>query len=139
MFKEGNHYKVIEREAKYEMLEEHEHKWTGEAPEMNVWVAGSQKLSNYVSFHTAGITLRAGYQWNGSNIVVDSPKCMRASAVHDAWCQGMRLGILANTEENWDLGVEEYIAICRKDGLNFVRAHLRECFMKLAGELKFPG
>ena len=139
MFEEEQHYRVIEREAKYVMLQDHEHNWIREAPEMNVWVVGSQELSRYVSFHTDGITLRTDYQWNGSNIVVDSPSCMRASAVHDAWCQGMRLGILANTEENWDLGVEEYIAICRKDGLNFVRAQLRQCFMKLAGELKFSG
>ena len=138
MFVEDTHYRVIEREANYVMLQDHEHKWTN-APEMNVWVAGSPKLDQYVSFQADGITLHADYQWNGSNIVVDSPSCMRASAVHDAWCQGMRLGILANTEENWDLGVEEYIAICRKDGLNFVRAQLRQCFMKLAGELKFPG
>ena len=138
MFEEEKHYRVIEPEAKYILLEDYEHKWIDDAPEASPLVLGSKTLEKYVSFGTGGVTLRSGYQWNGSNIVVDSPSCMRASAVHDAWCRGMRLGILVNTEKNWDRGVGEYIAICQEDGLNFIRSRLRESFMKLAGELKFP-
>ena len=139
MFEEKKHYKVVEPEAKYQLLQDYEHKWIDNAPEASEWVLGSEALEKYVNFHSCGVTLRANYQWNGSNVVVDGSSCMRASAVHDAWCQGMRLGILKNTEKNWDRGVDEYIAICREDGLNFVRSRLREWFMKLAGEFKFPG
>ena len=131
--------KVVELETKYLMLREYRHEWLGNGPDMSVLVVGSPLLDKYVSFSESGLTLRINYEWNGSNIVVDSPMCMKASAVHDAWCQGMRLGILASTEKNWDRGVDEYIAICRADGLNFVRSRLRELFMKLAGEFKFPG
>ena len=139
MFEEEEHYRVIEPEEKYVLLKDYEHKWLNTPPELNPWVIGSPNLEKYVSFDSEGVTLRKGYQWNGSNIVVDSPNCMRASAVHDAWCQGMRVRILENTEKNWDRGVDEYIAICNQDGLNFVKSRLRDFFMKLAGEFKFPG
>ena len=139
MFKEGKDYRVVERETKYRMLREHGHEWLGNRPDKSVLVVGSPMLEKFVRFTESGVTLRINYEWNGSNIVVDSPMCMRASAVHDAWCQGMRVGILESTEKNWDRGVDEYIAICRADGLNFVARRLRELFMKIAGEFKFPG
>ena len=40
------------------------------------------------------ITVNAGYGWNGSNIVPDTPACMRAVAVHDALCQLVDTGCI---------------------------------------------
>lgn len=138
MFKEGEDYKTIKPEDSYLVLRDYSHTWIGNGPNLNRFVVASKDLEKFVTFNNRGLVLHEQYEWNGSNLVVDSPMCMRASAVHDAWCQGMRLGILENTEKNWGRGVDEYIAICRADGLNFLKRRLREIFMKLWGEFKFP-
>ena len=138
MFVEGVHYKVIEREVAYRLLRNCVHMWIRQRPEVSIKEKGSVHVIEQVRFDDSCIYLDAGYQWNGSNIVVDSPQCMRASAIHDAWCKGMRYGILKNTKRNWDRGVETYVAICRQDGLFYRDARLREAMMKLAGQFKFP-
>ena len=140
MFQENVDYDVVDPERKYRIVQEYTHSgWlAGAAPDLGDGVTSSD-IDQYVSFAQDGLTLRRGYEWNGSNLVPDSPECMRASAVHDAWCQAMRLRIYSNTEKNWDRGAEEYAAICRVDGLGRLDARTREFMIKLAGEIKYPG
>ena len=50
---------------------------------------------------------------------------MRASALHDLWCQAMRERIYANSYRNWLRGASEYRALCIADGMHAWRAWLR--------------
>ena len=138
MFVEGDDYRVIRPEEAYVLLRRYEHSWVHNPPRFKDQ-APSEASLGYASFSDAGMVLEPEYRWNGSNVVVDSSACMRASAVHDAWCQAMGRGILEHSEENWDRGVEEYVAICDEDGLGEFAQRIRERFMLLWGELRFPG
>ena len=72
------------------------------------------------------VTLHVGYGWDGnSGPAVNTDKCLRASAVHDVWCQAMYLRILENSFRNWAAGASEYRQICRKDGMSWLRAGWR--------------
>lgn len=139
MFQENVDYEVVDPERKYRMVRDYDHEWLDKAPDMSKLVAPSPTLDRYVSYRADGLTLHKDYEWNGSNLVPDTPECMRASAVHDAWCQAMRLGVFSDTEKNWDRGAQEYSAICRADGLRRRDARFREFMIKLAGEFKYPG
>lgn len=140
MFEEDRDYIVIAREEAYEIIRTYEHEWLHSNPPISgtSWETSGATALEHVTFSDDGLTLASGYQWNGSNIVSDRPSCMRASAVHDAWCQAMGRGVLQHSEENWDRGVEEYVAICSADGLTGFEAQIRAWFMKVWGELKFP-
>ena len=69
------------------------------------------------------VTLYAGYAWDGnSGPAVNTLKCLRASALHDVWCQAMSADIFKNSFRNWAAGALEYQRICRKDGMGWPRA-----------------
>ena len=75
---------------KYELLE----------PEMLVLPAAFHELgryfaTEYLALSEDALTVKAWYLWDGaSGPTVDSPSTMRASLVHDALYQLMRLGVL---------------------------------------------
>ena len=80
-----------------------------------------------VTFRNKSVTLHKGYSWNGSNIVGDTKQTLRASAVHDAWCQAMdeMPPIYNQTRENWIKGANEYREICKEDGFGKFRSYVR--------------
>lgn len=71
------------------------------------------------------LTLLRGYAWNGSNVVADVNECMRASAIHDAHCQGMEEGIYVPSLRNWIEAAAEYRHNCIADGMPRWRAWAR--------------
>lgn len=71
------------------------------------------------------LTLNPGFAWNGSNVVPDTPACMRASAVHDALCQLMELDRLPNIRKNWGAAARLYRKMCQEDGMTFMRRNIR--------------
>lgn len=72
------------------------------------------------------VTLHVDYRWDGnSGPAANTMKCLRASALHDVWCQAMKLQIYDNSLKNWRRGAAEYRRICRKDGMSRWRAWLR--------------
>jgi len=71
------------------------------------------------------ITLLVGYAWNGSTGTPDTMTCMRASALHDAWCQAMRMPVYGNGFRNWRRGAREYRSVYRADGRGRAKAWLR--------------
>lgn len=74
------------------------------------------------------VTLRRDYAWDGSSgpFVGDTPECMRASALHDVWCQAMRQdGMYEDGFRNWRRGAKEYRMVCTRDGMAPSRARLR--------------
>ena len=134
MFIEGKDYKVIEQDSAYSMLVEYNHeRWLcGSGPDLGL---AHPELKG-VQFRQDGMTLLKGYEWNGSNFVTDSPECMRASAVHDAWCTATEHGIYENTKTNWDRGADEYAAICIEDGMDKEKADGRRSPLKLMDPTK---
>ena len=138
MFVKDRHYKVIERDSKYRMIQDYVHlEWLSKRPPMIGGDRTGDPVPN-VTLHGDSeegvLTLHRGFEWNGSNIVRDSPECMRASAIHDAWCKAMKTGQLREVEENWDRGAQEYAAICLEDGLEGWRATSREAAINFYGD-----
>lgn len=73
-----------------------------------------------------GVTLLQDYRWDGNSGPAPNTKsCLRASALHDAWCQAMKLQIYDNSLKNWRRGAAEYRKICRQDGMGRLRAGAR--------------
>ena len=143
MFQENVNYETVERDRLYRIEKEYKHSWlVNGRPSSSIALPHDVKnrLGDIVATFTRhGITLLPGYEWNGSNVIPDSPHCMRASAIHDAWCQAMRSGIYDDTEDNWDLGAQEYARICRADGMNKYIAWTLRKAIEAAGEVKYPG
>lgn len=62
------------------------------------------------------LTLAKGYCWDGaSGPAVDTPSFMRGSAVHDALCQLIKLGLLAATY--FAEATRELLRWCKRDGM----------------------
>ena len=87
------------------------------------------------------VTLHVGYGWDGnSGPAVNTDKCLRASAVHDVWCQAMGLRILENSLRDWADAASEYRQICRRDGMSWLRAGWRYvAIMSYGGWKKITG
>jgi hypothetical protein len=80
-------------------------------------------VTEYVRLDPDGtITLRDGYAWDGaSGPTRDTPSFMRASLVHDALYQLMRLEQL--DRERWRETADEGLrSMCREDGMHPIRA-----------------
>ena len=111
----------------YRLLGKHSHswrrrprKWSGETTAIPA--TGGAKVAR---LDEDGVTLLVGYSWNGSTGAPDTMACMRASALHDAWCQAMRTRVYGNGYRNWLRGAREYRSICREDGMGRVKARVR--------------
>lgn len=77
--------------------------------------------TEFISLTRSGLlTVRKGYAWDGcSGPAVDDNTNMRGGLVHDALCQLGRLGLL---DQKWfDAVNEEFVAICKEDGMNAFR------------------
>lgn len=72
------------------------------------------------------------YSWDGSSGVQDTRSSMRASLVHDALYQLMRLGVLPPTARS--AADHVYWRLCREDGMGRVRAWIRRVGLWLFGE-----
>ena len=74
------------------------------------------------------LTIRAGYAWDGpSGPAIDTRNFMRASLVHDAFYQLMRVGVIGN---NYRKKADyELYRMCREDGMTFIRA--KWCYLAL--------
>ena len=69
------------------------------------------------------ITLYVNFAWDGnSGPARNTAKCLRASAIHDAWCQAMDAGLYKENCRNWFRGTSEYYSIARADGMGIPRA-----------------
>ena len=113
----------------YEVQEEHKHGWLHrpKAGSNSAQAIQDRKGRVVVTFHgVASVTLHAGYAWDGnSGPAVNTLTCLRASALHDAWCQAMGAHIFENNFRNWAAGASEYRRICVTDGMFRLRAGWR--------------
>ena len=131
----------------YEVQEDHCHDWmrrprAGSNPARGIQACDGCMV---VTFHAVkAVTLYAGYAWDGnSGPAVNTLTCLRASALHDAWCQAMGVDIFENSFRNWAAGASEYQRICRQDGMSWLRAKGRYvaitgygCWKRVTGRLR---
>ncbi len=103
------------REYKYQVTE-HYSLAVGLTPVEPAVICGVLALNQF-----GVLRLRAGYAWDGaSGPALDTANFLRASAIHDALYQLIRLGVLpAKAREAADRILRR---ICREDGMNAVRA-----------------
>jgi len=77
------------------------------------------------------LTMRKNFCWNGSSFVQDTPKCMRASAFHDALCRMIAEGLLpASCQGKAD---KLYFTLCRDDGMSWLQARIRLAGLRVYG------
>ena len=74
-------------------------------------------VSDYIDCFISCMNIYSNYAWDGSTGVPDKDWSRRASAVHDAECQGMRLYIYEASLTNWQAAAREYRDNCIEDGL----------------------
>jgi len=69
------------------------------------------------------LRIKSGYAWDGaSGPTIDTKSSMRASLVHDALYQLLRLGLLPNPYRTH--ADREFYFLCRKDGMSWLRAKI---------------
>lgn len=90
-------------------------------------------MNAYIEVKPTGIIIKDGYAWDGpSGPVVDTPKKMRASLVHDALYQLIREGLV--DPEHKDFADRLFMSMCIEDGLATWRAYLYYKALKAFGK-----
>ena len=128
----GLRFEKTEDRWPYRVLHQHDHRW-GKAPTLGgKWTDNAPNTiltdggAPVAELATKTGTLLVGYAWDGSSgPAIDTRACMRASALHDVWCQAMRKNLYKNSYRNWLRGASEYRRLCRADGMPAWRASLR--------------
>ena len=85
-------------------------------------VQASRIRTQFISLDETGyLEISAGYAWDGpSGPAIDTPNSMRASLVHDALYQLMRMGLLDRKYRH--AADREFRRICIEDGMSKFRA-----------------
>ncbi len=93
----------------------------------------SMLVYRYVSLATSGmLMISSGYAWDGpSGPTFDSRTAMRASLVHDALYQLIRVGALPHSFREYADKV--FFDLCLEDGMFYARAWLWHRALRLAG------
>ena len=137
----GLKFKKTAEQWPYEVVREHSHEWA-KTPRLGKnwnktgpnYIISKRTGARVAQLSETAVTFFVGYAWDGSSgPAIDTRACMRASALHDVWCQGMKLKIYDDSYRNWIRGVSEYRSICREDGMSRRRAWLRSLGMSFYG------
>ena len=131
----------------YVVTKLHAHTWAKaprlakEWPDKTSKVIRTRSGQDVAQLTGTSVNLLPDYAWDGSSgPAIDTRACMRASALHDVWCQAMSMDLYRNGYLNWLRGASEYRAICCSDGMPSWRAWLRYVAMSAYGLKKlWPG
>lgn len=124
----------------FKMHKEYRHEWKrtpklGSTKPREIQDNGGTVVASFQD--NDSVTLTPDYSWDGnSGPAVNTLKCLRASALHDAWCQAMQEDIFEGSWMNWMRGASEYRKICRDDGMSRVRAWSRYFAIATYGSFK---
>ena len=90
--------------------------------------------TEFISLDMVGrMVVKKGYAWDGtSGPVIDTRRNLRASLVHDALYQLMRLGLLSS-EETKDAADYLFYELCRTDGVSYFLAAIYLRGLKMFG------
>lgn len=88
--------------------------------------------TGWIDISESGIlTIQAGYQWDGaSGLAIDTPSAIRASLVHDALYQLLRMGYEINRKYADQLLRD----ICIEDTMDQLRANMWYQIVRIFGE-----
>jgi len=90
--------------------------------------------TDFIKLDTKGeMTIMKYYAWDGTSGAIDHPHNMRASLVHDALYQLMRLGKL-DYRAHRNAADDLFYSICREDHAGFFIAGLYRLGLKFFGE-----
>ena len=106
-------------EYKYELTKSYEYAWINR-PTFSVKTP-TVCLEGFATVSESGISLKAGFRWNGANIAIDTASFMRASCIHDTLCAMMAQGTMPRTWRNWRRAGREMQLIQKQDGMSFLR------------------
>ena len=108
---------------KYRLLKKHQHEWLKQ-PKPGPSFTDRNDRIQFADLSLTGVTLMEGFAWDGSSgPAKDTWTGMRASALHDIWCQAMAEGVYAKYSfRNWRLGAREYRLACCTDRMPRWRA-----------------
>ena len=88
-------YRIIEHDRyKYQLLDPFEHVITTPMPSQRFIVARDHEGKAWATLRDGILNLRAGYAWNGPDVITDTVNMQRASLVHDAGYQLIAKGLL---------------------------------------------
>ena len=122
---------------KYEIRKQYTHIW-GKRPKLGPGFQTGGTVLGPATVTRKGVTLGPGYAWDGSSgPAKDTWSGMRASALHDVWCQAMARRVYARGFHNWRLGAREYRKTCIVDHMPKWRAWLRYVFVHAYGRFKY--
>lgn len=80
------------------------------------------------------LTIRAGYSWDGaSGPVIHGPDNMRASLIHDAYYQLIRLGLVHTAYRA--AADRVYRRVCIEDGMSLPRAEAHYVALRVFGAM----
>ncbi|MDE2692343.1 MAG: hypothetical protein OXI49_17755 [Acidobacteriota bacterium] len=124
---------------KYRLVKQHDHEWASKPRAAGALLKQeSINLGCAASVTRTGVTLKPGYAWDGSSgPAKDTWTGMRASALHDIWCQAMANRIYVRGFHNWSLGAREYRRVCIADHMPKWRAWGRYVAVWCYGRLKY--
>ena len=92
---------------------------------------------NFFHIYRTGLVLiKKGYFWNGANLIKDSKKNLRASCVHDTYCQAMSLYILPMKRFRAKSD-RVFSDICKQDGMNRFIAKLYYIGLRVYGIVRY--
>ena len=123
----------------YVVLEDYFYQWEnnpigGDSKQTSISTSGGRVVADFAA---GAVTLKEGYAWDGnSGPAVNTLKCLRASALHDVWCQAMQLEIYERSFRNWRRGAKEYRTVCHRDGMGLIRRWFRYCALLTYGSFK---
>ena len=135
----GFKYKEVSGDWPYRITDRYDYEWKTK-PKWELEARTYSIMANgkaVASLANNSVTLLPGYAWDGSTGVPDTKECMRASALHDVWCQAMRATAYLNDYENWRRAAKEYYDLCVKDGMSKVHAGVRWVGLVTYGAYKF--
>ena len=116
-------YQKLSVKYKYILLED-------EANELSKDFVGYEAKTRYIELKDCILTVHKDYAWDGaSGPTLDSTCSMRASLVHDALYQLMRLKLIPRTLRK--AADEELRRLCIEDGMWKIRANTWYFFVRL--------
>ena len=129
---EGLHLVREDQRWPYRVVQDYSYRWRnrprGQLPHTSQELQDSTGAPLAVLLRRR-VILRTDYRWDGSTYAIDTRKCLKASALHDAWCQAMDEGIFEAGWLNWRRGCLEYRWLCGQAGMSGLRRYGRYSVM----------
>jgi len=82
------------------------------------------------------LTIEKGFCWDGASGAFDTDTIMRASLIHDCFCNWMAQDLIPY-DPYWRLANQLFFRICKQDDMNDIRAKFAYLAVKANGRLRY--